>query len=381
MKKQFVSILLASSMMLALTACGDSSDQTENTLPLGDKVKTEYGTVTLCEYENLAADETIYEISDEDVDDEVNNLLSDYVQYEEKDTAENGDYVEVYMTGTIDGEVFVDYPEEAGDTYDILLGYNEFGEEFDENLLGVTKGDTLSFSITYDEDYGDEDLAGMTVDYDISVQSVQEEILPELTEEFITDTLGYASEDEMRSELREELDSYYNSDTAYYAKEDLLQQVVENSKFGDYSEELYDSKREEVDATYESYVDLLGVSTVDEVYDAFEMSEDDIEAEVLSQVYRTIAVYAIAEEQSLALTDEEYQAGVESYAQLYTEYYGEEYTTDSLVEELGEDTLRYWILEDKVMDYLYEHATITQVVGSLRDDTDTELAVETDTAE
>jgi trigger factor len=381
MKKQFVSILLASSMMLALTACGDSSDQTENTLPLGDKVKTEYGTVTLCEYENLAADETIYEISDEDVDDEVNNLLSDYVQYEEKDTAENGDYVEVYMTGTVDGELLVDYPEEAGDTYDILLGYNEFGEEFDENLLGVTKGDTLSFSITYDEDYGDEDLAGMTVDYEISVQSVQEEILPELTEEFITETLGYASEDEMRSEIQEELDSYYNSDTAYYAKEDLLQQVVENSKFGDYSEELYDSKREEVDATYESYVDLLGVSTVDEVYDAFEMSEDDIEAEVLSQVYRTIAVYAIAEEQSLALTDAEYQAGVESYAQLYTEYYGEEYTADSLVEELGEDTLRYWILEDKVMDYLYEHATITQVVGSLKDDTDTELAVETDTAE
>jgi trigger factor len=379
MKKQFVSILLASSMMLALTACGESSDQTENTLPLGDKVKTEYGTVTLCEYENLAADETIYEISDEDVDDEVNNLLSDYVQYEEKDTAENGDYVEVYMTGTIDGELFVDYPEEAGDTYDILLGYNEFGEEFDENLLGVTKGDTLSFSITYDEDYGDEDLAGMTVDYDISVQSVQEEILPELTEEFITDTLGYASEDEMRSELKEELDSYYNSDTAYYAKEDLLQQVVENSKFGDYSEELYDSKREEVDATYEGYEDILGVSTVEEVYDAFEMSEDDIEAEALSQVYRTIVVYAIAEEQSLALTDEEYQAGVESYAQLYTEYYGEEYTTDSLVEELGEDTLRYWILEDKVMDYLYEHATITQVVGSLKDDT--ELAVDADTAE
>jgi trigger factor len=275
----------------------------------------------------------------------------------------------------------VDYPEEAGDTYDILLGYNEFGEEFDANLLGVTQGDTLSFSITYDEDYGDEDLAGMTVDYDISVQSVQEEILPELTEEFITETLGYASEDEMRSEIKEELDSYYNSDNAYYAKEDLLQQVVDNSKFSDYSEELYDSKREEVDAAYESYEDLLGVSTVDEVYELFEMSEDDIEAETLSQVYRTIAVYAIAEEQSLALTDEEYQAGVESYAQLYTEYYGEEYTADSLVEELGEDTLRYWILEDKVMDYLYEHATITQVVGSLKDDTDTELAVETDVAE
>jgi hypothetical protein len=50
---------------------------------------------------------------------------------------------------------------------------------------------------------------------------------------------------------------------------------------------------------------------------------------------------------------------------MYSEYYAEEYTTDQLVSEIGEETLRYWILEDKVMDYLYDHATITQVTGSL----------------
>jgi trigger factor len=368
MRKQFVSILLASSMMLALTACGDSSDQTENTLPLGDKVETEYGTVTLCDYSNLTAEETYYEISDEDVDEEISGLLSDYTQYEEKDTAENGDYIEVYMTGTADGELFVDYSEEAGDTYDILLGYNEFGEEFDAKLLGVSKGDELSFSVTYDEDYGDDELAGMTVDYNVSVQAVLQEVSPELTDEFVTGTLGYASEEEMRSEIRDELTSYYNSDSAYYAKEDLLQQVVENSKFSDYSKELYDSTKADMDASYEAYEDWLGVSTIEEVYETFEMSEDDIENEVLSQVYRTIAVYAITKEQSLDLTDAEYQAGLENYAQMYADYYAEEYTTDELIEELGEETLRYWILEDKVMDYLYEHATITQVVGSIYED-------------
>jgi trigger factor len=282
------------------------------------------------------------------------------------------------MTGTADGELLVDFSEEAGDTYDILLGYNEFGEEFDEKLLGVSKGDELSFTITYDEDYGDDDLAGMTIDYQIQVESVLEEILPELTEEFVQDTLGYTSEEELRSSVREELISYYNSDTAYYTKEDLLQQVVDNSKFGDYSRELYDSAKESMDASYEAYEEWIGASTVEEVYEAFEMTDEDIENEVLSQVYRTIVVYAIAKEQGLELTDDQYQEGLESYAQLYTDYYGEEYTTDELVAEIGEETLRSWIQEDLVMDYLYEHATITQVVGSIADDEEAvqETAVE-----
>jgi FKBP-type peptidyl-prolyl cis-trans isomerase (trigger factor) len=131
---------------------------------------------------------------------------------------------------------------------------------------------------------------------------------------------------------------------------------------------LYDSAKADVDATYESYEEWTGVDTVEEVYELFGMSDEDIEEEVLSQVYRTLAVYAIAKEQGLELTDEEYQSGLEGYAQLYTDYYAEEYTADQLVEELGEDTLRYWILEDNVMDYLYDHATITQVVGSLDSD-------------
>jgi trigger factor len=378
MKKKIISVLLAAAAGLLLSACGDSSGDSENAVPLGNKVETDYGTVTLCDYSNLSAEETYYEISDDDVDEEINSLLTDYIQYEEKDAAEDGDYVEVYMTGTADGELFVDYSEEAGDTYDILLGYNEFGEEFDEKLLGASKGDELSFTLTYDEDYGDDELAGLTVDYQIQVESVLEEIMPELTEEFVQDTLGYTSEEELRSEVKEELSSYYNSDSAYYTREDLLQQVVDNSKFGDYSKDLYESARESLDESYEAYEEWIGVTTVEEVYEAFEMTDEDIENEVLSQVYRTIVVYAIAKEQGLELTEDEYQAGLESYAQLYSDYYGEEYTTDGLVEEIGEETLRGWIQEDLVMDYLYEHATVTQVVGSIEDAEDSilETAVE-----
>jgi trigger factor len=182
----------------------------------------------------------------------------------------------------------------------------------------------------------------------------------------------------MRSSIREELDSYYNSDVSYNTKEDLIGLVVENSEFNDYSEEALASAKESVELSYEEYMDWIGASTVDEVYEAFGISDEDVEKEALEQLYRTIAVYAIAQEQGIAVTDEEYQAGLEEYAQSYADYYGEEYTTDDLASDLGEETLRYWVLEDKVLDFLYDNAVITQVTGSL---SLTDEAVEEETTE
>jgi trigger factor len=374
MKKKLVLMTLCTAMAMALCACGGKTGESEakgagalfgTGASSGAPVETEYGTVTLCNYSGLSADETYYEISDDDVDEEVNNLLYDYIDYNDKEIAEEGDYVEVSMTGTADGELIVDYTEETSDVYDILLGYNEFGEELDEKLLGVSEGDELSFSITYDEDYGDDDFAGKTVQYEVTVLAVLEESVPELTEDFIVNTLGYESEEDMRSKLREELEEYYNSDASYNTKEDLIGQVVENSEFGDYSEVAYAVAKEDVKASYEEYMDWIGASTVEEVYEAFGISEEDVAAEALEQVYRVIAVYAIAQEQGLDVTDEEYQAGLEEYAQSYTDYYEEEYTADDLVSMIGEETLRYWVLEDKVLDYLYDNAVITQVTGNL----------------
>jgi trigger factor len=366
MKRKLVLMILCTTMALSLCACGgkDGASGTASSAS-GKKVKTDYGTVTLCNYSGLSADETYYEISDDDVEEEVESLLYEYAGYTEKETAEEGDDVDVYMTGTADGDLIVDYSEESGDTYDIILGFYEFGEEFDEALIGASAGDELSFSVTYEEDYVDDDYAGKTVQYEVTVVAVREETIPELTEDFIVNTLGYESEEDMRSKLRAELEEYYNSDAAYNAKEDLIGQIVKNSEFSDYSEESYAGAKEDVASTYEQYMDWFGASTVEEVYELLGVSDEDLEQEALEQVYRVIAVYAIAQEQGLDVTDEEYQAGLEEYAQSYTDYYEEEYTADDLVSMIGEETLRYWVLEDKVLDYLYDNAVITQVTGNL----------------
>ncbi|MCI5857598.1 MAG: hypothetical protein MR016_09610 [Agathobacter sp.] len=365
-KKIYALFLVAACV---LCACGQEEKADTH------KIQTDYGNVRLCDYSALTADEIVYEITDEDVDEEIDNLLNDYIQYTPKDSAEDGDYVEVYMTAVADGNVLFEYPQEEGDTYEILLGYNEFGAEFDEKLLGVSAGDELEFDVTYGQDYEDDVLAGQTVNYQIKVDSVVYETEPQLTDEFVTETLGYSSVDDMRAQIKDELSAYYNSNSVSNAKEELLQEVVENSDCSDYSKDLYQEVKAQVEDSYAEYMEPLGVSTLDGVYDAFEMTSEDIDEEITNRVYRMMAVYAIAKEQNIEITDAEYEAGLERYAAKYTQDDAQEYTTADVVAKLGEAQVRYKVLEDKVLDYLYANAAVTQVVGVI--DSDEEEAEET----
>lgn len=350
--------LLPALFAFTMTACSSSGDAGSDASNSTVAVSTEsYGTVTLCDYSNLSAEKNVYEVSETAIDDSVDSLLYDYVEYNEVTRPSvSGDCLTISFTAAKEGEPLFDYTDEEG--YDIYLGSEEFGSEFDEKLTGVSTGDHLTFSLTYGEDDYNTDLAGSTVDYDINVLSITEEVLPELTDAFITDTLGYESEDDMRAALKQQLESENEASSTYELRENLLQQVIENSTFEDYSQELYDSYAAGMEESYASYAEMFGMETVDEVYELFGMTEEDVEQEILNYVYRTIAVQAISEQEGLALSDEEYQKGLEHYA----EEAGME-STDALIEEYGEDSLYSWILEDKVLDFLEEHATITEVAA------------------
>ncbi len=315
----------------------------------------DYGTVTLCDYQNLSAQKKIYSVTEEAVQSEIESLLYEYAQYNETEgPSKDGDTVTADLTASKDGEILFSYT--GDDRYGISLGTEEFGSEFDEKLTGVSVGDTLSFQIIYEEDYEDTDLAGSAIDYEITVYGITEEVLPELTEDFIVNTLGYESESAMEEDVRKTLQKENDSSSSYEVRENLIQQVIDGSDFESYSQDLYDSYAAAVEETYQNYADMFGLGSAAEAYDLFGMTEEDVEQEILNHVYRAIAVHAICEKERLALTDEEYEEGLERYR---TENGYE--NSSKMIDDYGEDTLFEWIQEDKVLDFLEEHAQITEI--------------------
>lgn len=354
-KRRIIALLLACTTLF--TACGKNTD-TQNT------ITTEDGKVILCDYKHLTGEKKIYRITQEQIDSSVDEMLYDYIEYKEvKRASKDGDVLDTALKVTVDNEALMDEKN-----YEILLGEDEFGEEFDEKLTRAKKGDEFSFSVTYPEDSNvllsdNTSLAGLTANYQVTINKITEEIIPSLTEEFIEKELGFESKDAMYAYIQTELMESHESESLTELRENLLQQVIDKSTITKYDSSLYDEAKT---ATYDSYREtatMFGFESPEALFEEWEIADEDLEKEILNLVYRTIVVQAICKENDTELTDEEFSSGIESY----TEQFDYE-SADALINDYGEDTLRIWLTEDKVMDILYENATITEVEATIEDE-------------
>ena len=360
--KKFLTITLAAALAAGLmTGCASSNDNAASSdvgeaQGSGEEIETDYGTVILADMDSLTADKYIYTVSEEDIDDAVEELLYDYIDYEEVDRpAKEGDYVLVsYFKATIDGEVYEKYKED--DEYEIPLDGEYYGTDFDDQVIGASVGDELSFSVTYSDDFDDMDFAGNTVEYEMTIAGISEEIIPELTEKFVQDELGYDSEEAMREELKTELEEMNEEDSESEYRDNLMEAYIERCTFTYYDEEVYDAYYDDAVSEYEEYLEWFGFSDLEELYEAFGMTEADVEEEALDTVYRVIVVDAIVQRDGIEVSDELFDEKSEEIA--------EENDYDSaeeLLEENDEETILYMIQEGLVLDMLEEHATPNEI--------------------
>ncbi|MDO4459331.1 MAG: trigger factor [Clostridia bacterium] len=375
--KRIVVLALIAAMALGMTACSsqkeetkaEPSQSTEAVLPetateeeiimtddegfVTEPVTfelSEKGEFKLGDYKNLKAVRYVVTVTDDDVDDYIDAIREENAEYIVVDRgAEQGDIVQVNMTGKVGDEVIYDYSEEV---FDVVLGYEDFGSKFDEKLMGAKAGDELTFSISYDEDsYAG--APGETVDFAVTVNLVNEKKIPEIDDEFIA-SLGYKDEAEMKAAYRDIITQNNEENSNYELRETLFQSVIDNSEFTSYSKELYDAEKSDADATYSMYMEWYGAGTIEELYEMMGMTENDVEAEVINAVARKMVMNAIAEKEKIEVTDEEFNSHYSTLA----EELGFE-SVDELKTEYGEEYLRQILLEEKIGDALIATATVT----------------------
>jgi trigger factor len=346
-------MLLLALALTAFSGCGKSDSNgyiSTGNEPLADAVYT-HDNISLASYTGLSAEKKVYTVTDEALTDAVNETLQEYAEYPAVDRAsQTGDWIYADFTATINGET--DYDEED---YYFIVGENEFGEEFDEKLTGVSAGDELAFSIQYDADYEDETWAGQTVDFTVTVNEVDEEVMPDCTDDFVQENLGYDNYDAFVEGTRASLEETYESESLSELKEDLLQQVIDASVVLQYTQEEYDSAYADVEAFYSSYADMFGVE-LDEIYDTFGVDDDALETDTMDMLTRNLVIAAIQENEDLTISDEDYENGIAHYMA------ENDYTDrDEFLNDYGEDAIRAQLLEDATLDLLVEKATITEV--------------------
>lgn len=122
-------------------------------------------------------------VTEEEINREIQNFLSQNYQLVEKDgEVANGDVTTIDFEGFKDG-----VPFEGGKAngHQLEIGSGQFIPGFEEQMIGMTKGETRDLNLTFPENYGVADLAGADVVFKVTVNKIATKKEAELTDEFI----------------------------------------------------------------------------------------------------------------------------------------------------------------------------------------------------
>lgn len=357
MKKRLLALLLTGCMVLAMTACGTKSTENKestekaeesaqvDTSVLGTSTLTELG-----EYKGLAYTPMDTTVTDEDVEAEVQYLLSSTFTKNPQEVATETSVVNIDYEGKRDGVAF-DGGTAQGTELD--LGNSHFIEGFAESIVGMKVGETKDCPMTFPEDYHSADLAGAEVVFTITVNECWENIPAELNDEFAKEQ-GYDTVDALYAGYREMIETAVQQEADADAEYQLLSKVIEGSTF-EMNEEEVDLYISDLKSQYETMASYYGYDLETYVALATGMTMEDFEVQC-----KDIAVYriqcpliqtAIAEAEGLEVTDEIYQEKAEGYA----EYYGYE-SVEALEEAYTKDTVMLQVTTDMAVDFLVENA-------------------------
>jgi len=144
-----------------------------------------YPEITLSEYKGISAVKPAVEVTDSDIDTEIEKVRYQNARIETVSRPViNGDTVNLNYCGTLDGVAF-----EGGtaENYELKIGSNTFIPGFEEKMQGMVTGEERDLELTFPTEYHSAELAGKDVIFHVKVNEIKSQVLPELDDEFVKD--------------------------------------------------------------------------------------------------------------------------------------------------------------------------------------------------
>ncbi|OFK81864.1 trigger factor, partial [Staphylococcus sp. HMSC057A02] len=263
--------------------------------------------VKLGDYKGLEIEKQDSELTDQDLQDEIDHSLGHLADMvvKEDGAVEEGDTVNIDFDGYVDGEQF-----EGGqaDGYDLEIGSGSFIPGFEDQLVGVKTGEEKDVVVTFPEEYHAEELAGKEATFKTKVNEIKYKEVPELTDEIANELDSDAnSVDEYKENLRKRLSEQKAQDAENVEKEEAINKATENTTI-DIPQAMIDTELDRMVQEFGQRIQQQGldlqtyfqISGQDESQ-LREQMKDDAE----QRVKTNLTLSAIADEENIKVTDED----------------------------------------------------------------------------
>ena len=309
--------------------------------------------VKLGKYKKLGVKKETVEVSDEEIEHEIEHLKEQFVEVktlDDKAKIKEGNVAVIDFEGFLNGTPF---QGGKGEGYSLEIGSHTFIPGFEEALVGLKKGDKKDVKVTFPENYHSEELKGQPVIFKVTVHEVKERVFPEFDKDFFEDLNvgGVESLEDLKRYIKEnkEAEKEKQIEDEYLFK--CLDKVVEASKFEIPSEmtedEVYRLVRE-----FSEKLQYQGLRLEDYLKYCNTSMEDfkaTLKDEANKRIGYRLMMDAIVQKEGLEVTDEELEKGLTETA----EQYG--MSKEDFEKEIGSKELfKYDLLMRKAMKVVTE---------------------------
>lgn len=354
-------------LALALVGCGDKKEEEINVATPSPTSAPDYyhdcgGTITLGEYKGLTYEEPSKEVTDEELEKQIEEILKNNPNYEKDDSRDGtevkkGDVLNIDYAGKVDDKAF-----QGGTAKDaeLEIGSKSFIDGFEDALIGKKVGETCDINVTFPDPYkNNPDLAGKEAVFTVTINYVCK-VNKELTDAYVTDYTSekYKTVADFKAYLKESMEKEKAENAENEKLRQLIDQVIKNSTITvDQADVDYYYK--DAVSVYEYYASMYGQSVSDFVVmmgvaEDYETFQKDMKKQAEETVKQYMVLEAIVEAEKMEISEEEYSKAVKEYMD------GVGATDQATFESTyGVDYIKYCILTDKAWDIIISNAKAT----------------------
>ena len=304
--------------------------------------------VHLGPYENIRIPDEPVDVTDEDIQKRLEELLQSQTSWEPVERpVRMGDMVTMKASGKVEGRTILDENDSV-----FFLDENNTRPfaGFSQHLVGLEKDEPYEFNLTVPEDFADGAIAGKDAEFSVTLSEIKERILPELDDEFAKGFGdGHESVAALREQVEEDLKSEFERETNLRYRDSVVNALLEGTTI-ELPPVLVEHEMDHMERDQARLLSRLNVRA-DDFLQSIGKTEEEMREEMRSKTVadlsRTFALSKVAELEGLEVADAEVEERVESVFSGSPEQSQRPPNTDEL-----KSSVRKMLLRDKSVDWL-----------------------------
>lgn len=288
--------------------------------------------VTLGEYKGIEVEKKEVEVTDEEVDTEINRVRESNARMIDIDdrAAQDGDTVVIDFDGYVDGKQF-----EGGkaEDYSLVLGSHSFIDNFEEQLEGKNIGEDVTVNVTFPENYQAEELQGKPAEFKVKIKEIKVKELPELDDDFAQDVSNFDTIAEYKEDLKKKIAENKEEALKREREETVIGKIIENAQM-DIPEQMVEAQTRQMTQEFAQRLSSQGLS-IDQYMQFTGLTPqkmiEELKPQALKRIQSRLVLEAVVAAENIETSEDELNKEIENMASMY------QMEVDKLKEVIGEE--------------------------------------------